>query len=62
MTAAAMQARLDLVALEAGVACFGARAPTHAVALLDVVGAEAALGPVPTMPPRRNCWPAAPSS
>src|SRR4051794_41899093 len=38
-----MQARLDLVALEAGVACFGARAPTHAVALLDVVGAEAAL-------------------
>src|SRR5438445_747970 len=40
---AAMQSRLDLVALEGGVACFGTRPPTHAVALLDVVGAEAAL-------------------
>ena len=40
---AAVQARLDLVTLEGGVACFGTRAPTHAVALLDVVGAEAAL-------------------
>ena len=43
MTAAAVQARLDLVALDGGVACFATRAPTHAVALLDVVGAEAAL-------------------
>src|ERR687885_1296107 len=40
---AAVQVRLDLVALEAGVACFGTRSPTHAVGLLDVVGAEAAL-------------------
>ena len=40
---AAVQARLDLVALEDGVACFGTRPPTHAVGLLDVVGAEAAL-------------------
>src|SRR5437762_482965 len=38
-----MQQRLDLVALESGVACFGSRAPTQAVALLDVVGAETAL-------------------
>jgi hypothetical protein len=43
MSVAAVQARLDLAALEGGVACFGARAPTHAVGLLDVVGAEAAL-------------------
>src|SRR5438132_10691586 len=43
---AAMQSRLDLVALEGGVARFGTRAPTHAVALLDVVGAEAALASV----------------
>ena len=43
MTAVAAQARLDLVALEGGVACFGTRSPTHAVTLLDVVGAEAAL-------------------
>jgi hypothetical protein len=43
VTAAAVQARLNLVALDGGVACFGTRAPTHAVALLDVVGAEAAL-------------------
>src|ERR1700737_501411 len=40
---AALQTRLDLIALEGGVACFGTRSPTHAVALLDVVGAEAAL-------------------
>src|SRR5712691_3132167 len=40
---AAVQTRLDLAALEGGVACFGTRSPTHAVALLDVVGAEAAL-------------------
>ena len=40
---AAVQARLDLVALESGVACFGTRPPTHAVGLLDVVGAEAGL-------------------
>jgi hypothetical protein len=39
----AAQARIDLVALEGGVACFGPRSPTHAVTLLDVVGAEAAL-------------------
>ena len=43
MTAAAVQARLDLVALEGGIACFGTRSPTHAVAMLDVVGAEASL-------------------
>jgi hypothetical protein len=43
VTAAAVQARLDLVALEGGVACFGTRSPTHAVALLDVVGAEGQL-------------------
>ena len=43
MTPAALQTRLDLVALEGGVACFGTRSPTHAVALLDVVGAEAGL-------------------
>jgi hypothetical protein len=43
MTAAALQTRIDLVALEGGVACFGTRSPTHAVALLDVVGAEAGL-------------------
>jgi len=43
MTTAALQPRLDLVALEGGVACFGTRSPTHAVALLDVVGAEAGL-------------------
>ncbi|MGI9146152.1 MAG: hypothetical protein ACR2IK_06365, partial [Chloroflexota bacterium] len=42
-TRGAVQARLDLVALEGGVACFGTRAPTHGVALLDVVGAEATL-------------------
>jgi len=40
---AALQERLDLVALDSGVACFGSHSPTHAVALLDVVGAEAAL-------------------
>jgi hypothetical protein len=43
MTAVAAQTRLDLVALEGGVACFGTRSPTHAVALLDVDAAEAAL-------------------
>src|ERR1700716_2901211 len=43
MTPVAAQTRLDLIALEGGVACFGTRSPTHAVALLDVVGAEAAL-------------------
>jgi conjugal transfer ATP-binding protein TraC len=43
VTAAAVQTRLDLVALEGGIACFGTRSPTHAVAVLDVVGAEAAL-------------------
>ncbi|MBV9355410.1 MAG: hypothetical protein JO023_07760, partial [Chloroflexi bacterium] len=39
----ALQERLDLAALEGGVACFGTRSPTHAVAMLDVVGAEAPL-------------------
>ena len=43
VTAVAAQDRLDLAALEGGVACFGTRSPTHAVTLLDVVGAEAAL-------------------
>jgi hypothetical protein len=43
---AAVQARLDLVAVEGGIACFGSRAPTHAIAVLDVVGAEAALASV----------------
>ena len=43
MTAVAAQDRLDLAALEGGIACFGTRSPTHAVTLLDVVGAEAAL-------------------
>jgi hypothetical protein len=45
VTPVAAQTRLDLVALEGGVACFrpGPRSPTHAVAMLDVVGAEAAL-------------------
>jgi conjugal transfer ATP-binding protein TraC len=43
MSAAAVQARLDLAALEGGVACFGSRSPTHAISLLDVVGADAAL-------------------
>jgi hypothetical protein len=43
VTIVAAQARLDLVALEGGIACFGARPPTHAVSLLDVVGAEASL-------------------
>jgi hypothetical protein len=38
-----VQTRLDLATLEGGVACFGMRAPAHAVALLDVVGAETAL-------------------
>ncbi len=38
-----MQERLDLAALDGGVACFGTHSPTHAVALLDVVGAETAL-------------------
>ncbi len=40
---AALQERLDLVALEGGVARFGSQSRTHAVALLDVVGAEAGL-------------------
>jgi conjugal transfer ATP-binding protein TraC len=43
VTAVAAQDRLDLAALEGGIACFGTRSPTHAVTLLDVVGAEAAL-------------------
>src|ERR1700682_5811766 len=43
MTAVTAQARLDLAALEGGIACFGTRSPTHAVTVLDVVGAEAAL-------------------
>jgi hypothetical protein len=43
MRARAVQAHLDLAALEGGIACFGTRSPTHAVTLLDVVGAEATL-------------------
>ncbi len=43
LVTAALQERLDLVALEGGVACFGSQSRTHAVALLDVVGAEAGL-------------------
>src|SRR6266550_2488336 len=43
MSAAAVQARLGLAALEGGVACFGSRSPTHAISLLDLVGAEAEL-------------------
>src|SRR6202171_3415096 len=43
MTAVTAQARLDLAALEGGIACFGTRSPTHSVTMLDVVGAEAAL-------------------
>jgi len=43
LVTAALQERLDLVALDGGVACFGSHSSTHAVALLDVVGAEAAL-------------------
>ena len=40
---AALQGRLDLLAIEDGVATFGSRAPAHAVAVLDIVGVEAAL-------------------
>ena len=40
---AAMQASLDLTALEAGIARFGAGERTHAVAVLDVVGADGSL-------------------
>src|SRR5437868_2961515 len=43
MTAFALQERLDLVALAGGVASYGTHSPNHAVALLEVVGAEAAL-------------------
>jgi conjugal transfer ATP-binding protein TraC len=43
LVTAALQERLDLIALDGGVACFASHSPTHAVALLDVVGAEAAL-------------------
>jgi hypothetical protein len=43
LVTAALQERLDLVALDSGVACFGSHSPTHAVTLLDVVGAAAAL-------------------
>ena len=39
----ALQGRLDLLAIEGGVASFGTHPPAHAVALLDVVGAEVAL-------------------
>ena len=40
---AAMQSSLDLTALEAGIALFGAGERTHAVSVLDVVGAEGSL-------------------
>src|SRR6266700_2142708 len=40
---AALQGRLDLLAIEDGVASFGSRAPAHTVAVLDIVGAEAEL-------------------
>ena len=46
-----VQTRLDLSALESGVACFGTRSPTHAVALLDVVGAEADVPETPMLTP-----------
>ena len=39
----AMQARLNLVALKGGIARFGMASAAHSVAMLDVVGAEAAL-------------------
>jgi hypothetical protein len=38
-----VQARLDLLALEGGIARFGTTEPAHAVAVLDVLGAEASL-------------------
>ena len=40
---AAMQSSLDLTALEAGIARFGTGERTHAVAVLDVVGADGSL-------------------
>ena len=40
---ASVQDRIDLVALEAGLARFGSRQPGHAVAILDVVGADTSL-------------------
>src|ERR671938_148017 len=40
---ASVQARLNLVALENGVARFGTAEPAHAVAVLDVLGAEASV-------------------
>src|SRR5262249_17217460 len=41
-----VQARLDLLGIEAGRACFGQTLYTHALAVLDVVGADAALASV----------------
>src|ERR671925_151333 len=38
-----VQAQIDLLALEGGIARFGATEPAHAVAVLDVVGTEASL-------------------
>src|SRR3954451_13988181 len=40
---ATTQDRIELVALEAGVARFGSREPAHCVTVLDLTGAEAAL-------------------
>src|SRR5437868_7393763 len=40
---ASVQDRIDLVALEAGLARFGSRQPGHSVAILDVVGADTSL-------------------
>ena len=40
---ASVQARLELLALEGGIARFGAAQPGHAVSLLDVVGSDASM-------------------
>jgi hypothetical protein len=43
LVTAAVQARLDLVALEGGVARFGSGPAAYSVAVLDVVGADVAM-------------------
>ena len=40
---ASVQARLELLALEGGIARFGAAQPGHAVSVLDVVGSDASM-------------------
>jgi len=40
---ASVQARLDLLALEGGIARFGAAQPGHAITVLDVIGSEASM-------------------